>query len=168
MEGVSGECLQEYSTFGRAGRQARNGEPVGRSCKSRRLRHQPRYGKRVVAWRMLVGLHLFNVSHSLFVATRGGIGFCANAGRNTLVRRGFESSTGKPVWHLLVAPCRALLRCPAANAGGTTDYYSRCHGFESRRSPSRGRSSVVEHDVSPTPCRSMASLICGECRWNYR
>jgi len=46
LDGVPGECLQEYSTFGRAGLQARNGEPVGRSCNSRRLGHQPQQNDR--------------------------------------------------------------------------------------------------------------------------
>ena len=75
---------------------------------------------------MLMGLHsqMFP-SHQFLVATREQLkdeGFDANAGRTTLVRQGFDSPAGKPARLRLAVPRRAvLLRCPAANAGGTTD-----------------------------------------------
>ena len=74
------------------------------------------------AWRMPVGLHPELLSHQPFVATRGRSVFARMQAGLHQVRRGFESSAGKPVWQCPAHPGRAVfLRCPAANAGGTTD-----------------------------------------------
>ena len=51
--------------------------------------------------------YIQNVSHRLFVATRGPSGFARMLAGLHTERRGFESSTGKPVWQCL-APLVAL------------------------------------------------------------
>lgn len=157
--------MQEYSTNwprGQASPQRRTRRPLLQFWSSGAT---SRRRISVVAWRMPVRLHLKRVS-PIVCRHAGAVEFCANAGRNTSVRRGFESSTGKPVWHLLATPSRARVRCPAANAGGTTEFLSRCRGFESRRILKRARSSGGRARCFTKTLSQRGITIAGENRWH--
>lgn len=131
-------------------------EAAGRSCESGRVRRP--YRMEAVAWRMLVGLHQ-PVSISPIVCRHAGASEELKISARMLAGLHWVPGVRFPnreTGHGYVLPSlvAAFVGWLVANAGGTT--VSRVR-VPSAPSLGRNRSSVVEQDISPNPCRNEAS-----------